>query len=351
MQQILPFLTRFRAKFLGNPPFSDCAAEIIELAPAVDRVQPASIALSGEFNRVLAVQEQTTLATELERLSAGKQRHGPTIAYRIDNAVLGEGTLYYNGGYEVFRGGSKSPLLPRHWDSFAEMQLCSNYVIDLYFGHWLIDGSLLELLAEQRSLQGLTLIGDPWLHEPGYRELSGLRVERSAHARVDKLWIIDDRGINDNWISRVGELRGRVRSAVGRGGAKRVMLTRGTLGAKRSLVNSAEVQETLGRLGFEIVNPESESPKTIVQKLSGAEIAIAVEGSAQDHCWLAMPSRSTFIAIQSPMRFNALGKTRADAIGINWAYVVADPRPDGFYLSNDRLLRTIDEVIRVGGTR
>ena len=86
-------------------------------------MQPAPIALSGEFNRVLAVQEQTTVATELERLGAGERRHGPTIAYRIDNAVLGEGTLYYNGGYEVFRGGSKNPLLPRHSDSFAEMQL------------------------------------------------------------------------------------------------------------------------------------------------------------------------------------------------------------------------------------
>ena len=51
------------------------------------------------------------------------------------------------------------------------------------------------------------------------------------------------------------------------------------------------------------------------------------------------------------MRFNAIGKTRADAIGINWAYVVADPRPDGFHLSSDRLLRTIDEVIRVSGAR
>jgi hypothetical protein len=38
---------------------------------------------------------------------------------------------------------------------------------------------------------------------------------------------------------------------------------------------------------------------------------------------------------------------RADAIGINFAFIVADPHPDGFSLPTDRLLRTIDEVVRV----
>ena len=87
----------------------------------------------------------------------------------------------------------------------------------------------------------------------------------------------------------------------------------------------------------------------MVTKICTAEIAIAVEGSAQDHCLIAMPSGSTFIAIQPPTLFNAWGKTHADAIGINWAYVVADSHHDGFVLPVDRLLRTIDEVVRVTG--
>ena len=37
---------------------------------------------------------------------------------------------------------------------------------------------------------------------------------------------------------------------------------------------------------------------------------------------------------------------RADAIGINWGFVVADQAPDGFYLPVNRLLRTIDEAAR-----
>jgi hypothetical protein len=97
--------------------------------------------------------------------------------------------------------------------------------------------------------------------------------------------------------------------------------------------------------------PESEEPRTLVEKLFGAEIAIAIEGSVHNHCWVAMPPRSTFVAIQPPTRFNSSGKMRADAIGINWAYVVADPHPDGFCLPTDRLLRTIDEVVRVAAAR
>ena len=300
---------------------------------------------------MLAVQEQTTFAIEMERLKVGERRHGPTIAYRIDNAVLGDGTLYYNGGYDVLRSKSSRPLLPRDSDAFAEMQLCTNHVVDRYFGHWLIDGQLLELLAEQLSRPGLALHGVPWLHEPGYRELSGLSITRSGHARIDRLWVIDDRGLNDSLVSRLMELRRRVRSAGGRNSAKRVILARGSLGAKRNLVNSVEVHEALGLLGFEIVNPEAEAPRTIVEKLSAAEFAVAVEGSAANHCWPAMPVGSTFLAIQPPTRFNAHGKMRADAIGMNWAYVVADPHPDGFFLPVDRLLRTIDEVVRVAGTR
>ena len=255
MQRVLPVIARLRAQFFGNPSIFACASQVIELAPAVDRFQPAPIALPGEFDRVVAAGLDTTIAIELERLKEGQRQQGPTIAYRIDNAVLGDGTLYFSGGYQVIRGRSSAPLLRRHRDSFAEMQLCTGYYIDRYFGHWATDGLVLELLAAQRSVSGLKLAGTPWLHEPGYRELVGLKVKQSHHARIERLWIIDDSGINDGWISRIEELRRRVRSVVVPNGPKRVMLTRGTLGAKRNLVNSSEVQEALIRFGFDIVIP------------------------------------------------------------------------------------------------
>ena len=58
------------------------------------------------------------------------------------------------------------------------------------------------------------------------------------------------------------------------------MLIRGALGSRRNLVNSDEVQEELDRLGFQIINPESETPQSLVGKLCEVEMAIAIEGSA-----------------------------------------------------------------------
>ena len=349
--RIVPLTARVKAKALGKSPIYARASDVVEISPAVNRPQPAAIALPGEFDRVLSVQEDTSITAELNRIRPRERSHGATVAYRIDNAVFGDGALYYGGGYEVIRSRTGRLLLPHNAEVFTELQLCTNYVIDRYFGHWLMDGLCSELLAEQRSVPALTTTRTPWLHEPRYREITGLKALRSHNARVERLWVVDDRGINHSLISRINQLRERLRSRRPRSGPRHVMLTRGVLGTKRNLVNSIEVHEALMRHGFEIIDPEKEEVHGIIEKLSAAEIAIAVEGSTQNHCWLAMRSGSTFIAIQPPTRFNAHGKMRADALGINWAYVVADAHPDGFCLPVDRLLRTIDEVARIAGVR
>jgi hypothetical protein len=350
MNRILPVAARLRSKLLGNKAASDCASEIVELSPAVDREQPAAISLPYEFDRVRALQEDTTLELERDRLRQGRRRHGPTIAYRLDNAVLAQGTLYFKGGHNVIRRGSTA-LLPRHQDRFTEMQLCTNNVIERYFGHWLIDGLALGLLADQMSLRGLVLKHKPWLHEPEYRKMTGVEAVQTENAVIDRLWVVDDKGINDSWISRIRKLRCRIQMGATRTGAKRVMLSRGTLGVARNLVNSNEVQDALQKEGFEIINPEHESVGRIINALSSAEIVVLTEGSAQNHCMHALPNGSTLLTIQPPKRFNALSKDRADAVGLNWAFVVADPRPDGFYLPIDHLMRTFDEVSRVTGHR
>jgi capsular polysaccharide biosynthesis protein len=293
-----------------------------------------------------------TISMELERLAEGKRRHAPTIAYRIDGAVLSRGSLYFGEGYEVMRKDPNRLLLDRNQDCFAgEMQLCTNYVIERYFGHWVTDGLVLELLATQRSVTPLKFAGAPWIHESGYRELCNLHISRSQNAWVGRLWVIDDRAINDRWISRVEELRRRVRSMAVPKGAKRVMLARGLLGSKRNLVNCYEVEEALVRRGFDIVYPESETVRDLADKLCGSEIVITIEGSVQGHCILAMPRHSSLIVIQPPRRFNGFGKERADAAGINYGYVIADPHPDGFILPTDRLIRTIDEVAKAAALR
>jgi len=334
----------------GNRLIRDCASEEIELAPPLEREHHAAISLPSEFDRVLTVQEQTTLEMELGRLRPGMRQHGPTTAYRLDHAVLAQGSLYFEGGYDVIRGGSNA-FLPRRQDRFEEMQLCTNHVIDHYFGHWLIEGLALELMARQMALPALVLSGEPWCHEPDYRKLTGLTSAETANALIDRLWVVDDRGINEGWISRVKELRRRIQSAASQAGKKRVFFTRGTTGAIRNLVNSMEVHAALETAGFDIIDPEKETAASLVNALSSAEIALLVEGSAQNHCIYGLPFGSTLVTIQPPTRFNANSKDRADAVGLNWAFVVADPHVDGFHLPIERLMKTLDRVSQVTAQR
>jgi glycosyl transferase family 61 len=343
LNRLLPITARLRARAFGSASFEACCSDRIELAPAVKREQPAAVALPGEIERASAVQEETTPEEEEKRLQEGERWHGPTIAYQIDDAVLADGCLYYGGGYDVFRNSAR-PILSREVDHLPEAQLCSNFVIERYFGHWIRDGLLLELLAKQRGIAGLRLSGRNWLHEPGYRELSGLRTAQTQHARIDRLWVVDDRGLNHNRIARFEEIRRRIRSVVKPAGAKRVFLSRGALGSTRELVNADAVHSALQRLGFEILHPERVSARHLVQSLADAEVAVLVEGSAQNHCLLAMPKGSTLVTIQPPERFNALSKPFADAIGIKWAFLVAEPRVGGFELEVGRLLTLLDLV-------
>jgi hypothetical protein len=349
MNRILPVTARFRSKFLANAHHSDCAAETVELAPAVDREQTAAISLPNEFDRVSAIVESSALDIELSRLARGTRRHGATIAYRLDHVVLAGGSLYFNGGYSVLRGGSKA-FLPRRRDHFPEMALCTNYVIERYFGHWLNDGLALEVLANQMSLRSVILEREPWLHERDYRQMSSVEAAQTTHSVIEHLWLFDDRGINASRISRIQKLRERIRPAGPQTG-KRIWLGRGKLGAARNLVNSTELCEALQRNGFDIIEPEQETAGNLVKLLASAELVVTIEGSAQSHCTYALPAGSTLLIVQPPTRFNAVSKDRADAVGFNWAYVVGDPRPNGFHLPVDRLMRTLDEVARVTANR
>ena len=139
------------------------ASEIIELAPAVDLMQPAAIALRGEIEgQCVAVQEVNDLDDRTRALARG---HTATWAdhrlpYRQCH-TWERGTLYFDGGYEVIGRSSRKRLLSGHHVYLGEAQLCSNYVIDRYFGHWLIDGLALELLAAQRSLPAISPASSP----------------------------------------------------------------------------------------------------------------------------------------------------------------------------------------------
>lgn len=341
---LLPLTSRLGGKFGRRRSIPDSAVERIELAPADKSTTLPPIALPNEFERVRAVISTSTFEIEHKLLTAGHLEHGPTIAYRIENAVLADHTLYWPGGYDVARTRKKRAILLGSIEEYSEGQLCSYAPSNIYFGHWLRDAMAMELLAERRGLLPLSYAGPVWMHETGYRQMMGLPGAQVSLAHVRRLWVMDDLGLNASWISRFKELRGRVRQSVEPNGPSRVFLTRGSKGTARELLNELEIADVLSGRGFTTIAPEQLSAREIARSLASARVVVSVEGSALNHAQFALPDNSAILVIQPPERFNAFHKVLMDFNGIRFGYVVADTAIEGFTLPKERLVRTLELV-------
>jgi hypothetical protein len=341
---LLPLTSRFRAKLGRARPIWSRAAEKVELAPADESSALPVIALPGEFERVIDVNPLSTFVTERKYIGATRIDQGPTIGYRFENAILADNTLYAAGLLEVARSGNKRPFLIGPYEKYEAAQLCAHSPSNIYFGHWLRDALAMELLALQRGLIPLSYVRKPWLHEPGYREITELPGHPVSFALVRNLWTIDDRGLNASWRKRFSELRRRVRRAATGESPSRVFLARGRHGESRELINAGEISEALAARGFASIEPELLTPLQIVNSLASAKIVVSVEGSALNHAQFALPSNAAILVIQPPKRFTAFHKQLADFSGLRFGYVVGDPAVGGFTLAPGRLLRTLDLV-------
>lgn len=318
------------------------ANEIVELEPGSTFDTAPAICLPGEIDRVTAF-----VGDEREhraRLAGGVREEGPTLAYGFDHALLADFTLYAGGTYQVYREAKKRPVLAQPADHYPEAQLCTTVCAQMYFGHFFHDSLVLEELAARRKLTPLTFTQKPWLHEPRYRELFERQAIAVSLARVRRLWVVDERTLNEGWRSRFGALRSRLRDKVPASGAHNVFITRGSLFSGRSLANEPEIAALLERQGFTILEPEGEDPQRIASVLRDARLVVCVAGSAEVHALVAMPAGATLIEIQIAPFFGTIGKILTESIDVRWGYVVAEETPTGFRIEPDRLLKTLDLV-------
>lgn len=336
----LPILSRVKAKLIAPLPLLDIAAEVRQLEPASSVPAKPPLSLPDEIGRVRDFFGGRE--AQVPRLLAVTRDEGPTLSYRLPDALIADFTVYCGGRYEVYAGGGKRPVLTGASDEFDEAQLCTTSCAQSYFGHFLRESLPLEVLAEQRSVVGVTFAREPWLHESGYRALVGLDPVATSFARVRNLWITDERMLNEGWRARFRKVRERVRGKVIPTGDERVYLRRGTMGKARNLLNEDAICECLNTEGFKIIAPESMKPWEIASALANAKLVACVEGSVQQHAFIAMPEGATMLSIQPPNRFNSIAKLLTDAIDATFAFTVADPAENGFELQPDRFLRTLD---------
>lgn len=324
-----------------------------ELHPASVLERSAAIALPEDYDRILGTIPTCDLQDWIDEARGGPQPQPATRRYLIGPALVADGSVYYSGGYEPL-APDRPPLVARgEPERIAEAQLCSHHLTEEFFGHWLIDSSLLLLLAKQTGTTALTPRTPgmtEWAHRPGYSAMVGAPSISPRLARVERLWGVNDLGRNPGRAARLAELRRRVRGkAQGRGG-KRVFMRRGLDGVRRHLRNEDALCAMLEqRYGFTTVNPFTLTPAEIAGALRDAEIVMGVEGSQMFHALAAAPDDALMFLIMPATRFCIAPKWFTDMIGMRFGFTIADPEGDGFTLPPDRLLAAMDLIGRSTG--
>jgi len=339
---VRPVTARLLGRLRRPASLFDVADEVVELEPASTFETDPAICLPGEVDRVTDFVGDEAL--HRARLAGDIREEGPTLSYRFDGTLLADFTVYAAGSYQVYREGRKRPVLTGDPDEIDQAQLCTTACAQMYFGHFFHDSLVLEELAARRKLTPLTFARKPWTHEPGYRQLFDRQAVATSLARVRRLWLVDERSLNEGWRSRFGSLRTRLRDKVTSTGARNVFITRGSWFTGRSLANEPELAELLHARGFTILEPEKEEPEGIASVLRDARLVVCVAGSAEVHALVAMPAGATLIEIQIAPFFGTIGKILTESIGVHWGYVVAEETQTGFRLEPERLLKTLDLV-------
>lgn len=344
---LAPITTRILKRLRAKTDVFAGAVEHIELAPAAVSYSPKMICLPNESDRAIGAEPAHSIEAMKALEPDGEHLHRPTVAYRFDNAVLADGCFYSNWRCGFGGPRHRRPVIIATADYFVEAQLSTDWASDIYFGHWLCDGLCTELLAIDRGLPGLVYERPVRLHEAGYRKMLEIPVRAVSVARVERLWVVDDRGINSQRGERFRRLRSRVRRSVSERPAAPpyVFITRNGGGMSRQLVNEAVVVEALAKRGVDVIDPMTMAPKAIAERLAEAKVVIGVEGSHLSHALLAMPEGGAILTIQPPQRLLHHWKIYSDLSEIRYGFVVADPHPDGFTLELDRLQRTFDLLI------
>lgn len=331
-----------RRLFVGRRGADQVASERRELCPAEIIASPPAIYLDGELDRILALQPDTNLAFEMDRLNGGSRRHSATTAYRLDRATLAGGAIY--------RGAMKHNLIDGRppAETFAAPEristatMTTTWCSSMYFGHWLAD-EMTAALAAQRLAPAVCLRRTYSAHQEQYAAVFDLSPRPISCARFEQLWVLDDVGQNRFKRERYETLRRRLAPLAG-SPPHGVWIWRGRTGAPRMATNEDQAADSLARRGFLILEPHDQTVEQVARASLGARIVAGVEGSHLYHGLYTIAEGGAFLAVQPPKRFNNVIKDYTDCMAMRYATVVGNVEGDEYSIDLDRMNRTIDLV-------
>lgn len=330
----------------------DLNAEKRVLCPEEEAEQQAAVYLDGQLDRVKQVQEDTNWEWEMKRISARTVTHGASIAVKLENAQLIEGTLFAGGARIPLAWGSTSlrqSLRLLSLEQLPKASIPTTLYGSRYFGHRILDDMLAGLAAESAHLPPLYWVDDRrprTEHVRFYLEALGLPSRAVRSASIDELWFFPhDFPLNSHKRRRLALLRERVQQRVTtRRTGHGVFFRRRGAGVPRGCVNERQLEERLEKEGFEIVDVAQQSAADVLGACRGASLFLGVDTSAFVHAFASVPADACFVDIQPPYRFCNYFKDIADALGMTSGFVVGEGSESAFEVSAEDLMRTIDLV-------
>ena len=320
------------------------------LSPETTVVVPRALRLEGALDQVRTLSPYRSWERETPLLEGGPLHLRASRAYVVEGVDVAGPCLYVGpamkrpgfGPERLLRGDA---LPVRHME---RANLVTTWSGSHFFGTYLLDDFPLEMIAED-SAENVSLATQPYVHEEGYRDLLGLvRPPRISDARVEELTIYDEPPQSPHRAARYRTLRARLRARMASApsvSAPGVFLRRGGSGESRVLENEPEIEATLERLGFEIVDPAGLSAEAIARSTLDAKIVASVEGSQLSHAIYSMADEGAFLTLQPPDRFALPYKEFADPLGMRFAFAVGSRAGKGFTVSIDDLRATLDLLL------
>jgi len=328
------------------PRIADACVEAIEVHPEeVGDALPA-IYLPTQLARVRQTQEETNPEQEAQRIRGGAVRHAATMAYRFDSGLMIDGVVYA-GGSRQQQVYERESLLPRLVvPTIAEGALPSSVTGNRYFGHFVSDDACAAILAADfgpvyfaKGKKGDASISE---HSLRYLELYKVPYNSVRSARLGKVWLFQDHGMNGHKRKRLQEMRSFVRAMPSIRSGHGVYIRRRGAGQVRHPANEVALEKQLAGHGFEIIDVTTNSVDNIVERTRNASVVVGVEGSALVHGIMSMANNALLLCLQPPNRFNNVLKAHADALGIRYAFTVGEEQGSQYSISADDVMRTID---------
>ena len=308
---------------------------------------PRAIFPDGAMDKIRAVSPWRNWEAEKASCLGAEVELGPTVSHVIENVDISGAFLYAKGASETVGYGSQSLFVRREqqWRRLERASLSTTFSGSHFFGCLLLDDFPLELLARETG-NSISMVTKTFEHAADYRALLQLDPPPLvSNARVRQLTVYTEPAFNDHKISRLFELRARIKNGMEVSNPRSlpgIYIGRGSAGEPRMLENETDVERLLEGMGFNILDPSVLSAAEITRRSLDARIVVGVEGSQLSHAIFSMAEDGAFLVIQPPDRFALAYKEFADALGMRFAFVVGTRSGSGFSVSLAELQQTLD---------